>query len=108
MHCIEFPKSRLTVGIVMIVALNKLRFKSSSMLDQIDGHYVKAKTIYFFEQFHPWVAVTIRTINLYNVPNSFFYTLNIVVKPDMKCKQGSSLNFWVKSDNFFAKHVITK
>ena len=30
----------------------------------------------------------------------FFYTLNIVVKPDMKCKQGNSLNFRVKSDNF--------
>ena len=46
MHCIEFPKSRLTVGIVMIVALNKLRFKSrsSSMLDQMRDT-VKAKTI---------------------------------------------------------------
>ena len=30
----------------------------------------------------------------------FFYTLNIVVKPDMKCKQGNSLNFRVKSDKF--------
>ena len=38
-HWIEFPKSRLTLGIVnvMIVALNKLtdRSKFSSMLDQM-------------------------------------------------------------------------
>ena len=71
MHCIEFPKSRLTVGIVMIVGLNKLRFKSRSRSDE--GHYVKAKTIYIFkQQFHPWVAARTRTINLHNVPNSFF------------------------------------
>ena len=56
--------------------------------------------IFFKQQFHPWVAARTRTINLHNVPNSFFYTLNIVVKPDMKCKQGNSLNFRVKSDNF--------
>ena len=50
MHCIEFPKSRLTVGIVMIIALNKLRFKSrsSSYVRSDEGHYVKAKTIYIF------------------------------------------------------------
>ena len=104
MHCIEFPKSRLTVGIVMIVALNKLRFKSrsSSMLDQMRDTMLKQRLyIYIFkEQFHPWVASRTRTNNLHNVPNSFFYTLNIVVKPDMKCKQGNSLNFRVKSDNF--------
>ena len=104
MHCIEFPQSRLTVGIVMIIALNKLRFKSrsSSMLDQMRDTMLKQRLyIYFFKQhFHPWVAARTRTINLHNVPNSFFYTLNIVVKPDMKCKQGNSLNFRVKSDNF--------
>ena len=83
----------------MIVALNKLRFKSrsrsSSLLDQMRDTMLKQK-----QQFHPWVAARTRTINLHNVPNSFFYTLNIVVKPDMKCKQGNSLNFRVKSDNF--------
>ena len=101
MHCIEFPKSRLTVGIVMIVALNKLRFKSSSMLDQMRDTMLKQR-LYFFlnKQLHPRVAAKTRTINLHNVPNSFFYTLNIVVKSDMKCKQGNSLNFRVKSDNF--------
>ena len=104
MHCIEFPKSRLTVGIVMIIALNKLRFKSrsSSMLYQMRDTMLKQRLyIYFFkQQILPWVAATIRTINLHNVPNSFFYTLNIVVKPDMKFKQGNSLNFRVKSDIF--------
>ena len=101
MHCIEFPKSRLNVGIVMIVALNKLRFKSSSLLDQMRDTMLKQRLYIFFkQQFHPWVAARTRTINLHNVPNSFFYTLNIVVKPDMKCKQGNSLNFRVKSDNF--------
>ena len=103
MHCIEFSKSRLTVGIVMIVTLNKLGFKSrpSSMLDQMRDTMLKQR-LYFFlkQQFHPWVAARTRTINLLNVPNSFFYTLNIVVKPDMKCKQGNSLNFRVKGDNF--------
>ena len=97
----QFPKSRLTVGIVMIVALNKLRFKSSSMLDQMRDTMLKQRLYFFFkQQFHPWVAARTRTINLHNVPNSFFYTLNIVVKPDMKFKQGNSLNFRVKSDNF--------
>ena len=36
MHWIEFPKSRLTVDIVKIVALNnKFRSKSSSVLDKM-------------------------------------------------------------------------
>ena len=101
MHCIEFPKSRLTVGIVMIVALNKFRFKSSSMLDQMRDTILK-QTLYFFLnnsfilglqlQQEPLIYIMFQTI--------FFYTLNIVVKPDMKCKQGNSLNFRVKSDNF--------
>ena len=47
MHCIEFPKSRLTVGIVMIVALNKLRFKSSSMLDQMRDTMLKQRLHFF-------------------------------------------------------------
>ena len=102
MHCIEFQKSRLTVGIVMIVALKKLRFKSrsSSLLDQMRDTMLKQRRYFFLNKFHPWVAARTRTINLHNVPNSFFYTLNIVVKPDMKCKQGNSFNFRVKSDNF--------
>ena len=98
----------------MIVALNKLRFKSrsSSMLDQvrdtIDVSMLKQRLyLYFFkQQFHPWVAARARTINLHNVPNSFFYTSNIVVKPDMKCKQGNSLNFGVKSDNFLSRALF--
>ena len=67
-----------------------------------EGHYVKAKTIYIFlnnsfilglqlEQ-EPLICIMFQTV--------FFYTLNIVVKPDMKCKQGNRLNFRVKSDNF--------
>ena len=29
--------------------------------------------IYIFkQQFHPWVAARTRTINLHNIPNSFF------------------------------------
>ena len=54
MHCIEFPKSRLTVGIVMIVlvALNKLRFKSrsrsSSLLDQMRDTMLKQRLYIFF------------------------------------------------------------
>ena len=85
----------------MIVALNKLRFKSSSMSDQMRDTMLKQRLyIFFLNKFHPWVAARTRTINLHNVPNSFFYTSNIVVKPDMKCKQCNSLNFQVKSDNF--------
>ena len=52
MHCIEFPKSRLTVGIVMIVALNKLRFKSrsrsSSLLDQMRDTMLKQRLYIYF------------------------------------------------------------
>ena len=51
MHSIEFPKSRLTAGIVMIVALNKLRFKSrsrsSSLLDQMRDTMLKQR-LYIF------------------------------------------------------------
>ena len=72
----------------MIVALNKLRSKSSSMLDQMRDTMLKQRLNFFFlkQQFHPWVAARTKTINLPNIPNSSFYTLNIVVKPDMKCK----------------------
>ena len=50
MHCIEFPKSKLTVGIVMIIALNKLRFKSrsSSMLDQMRDTMLKQRLYIYF------------------------------------------------------------
>ena len=72
MHCTEFPKSRLTVGIVMIVALNKLRFKSrsrsSSLLDQMRDTMLKQRLYFFKQQFHPWAAARTRTINLHNVP----------------------------------------
>ena len=90
----------------MIVALNKLRFKSrsrsSSLLDQMRDTMLKQRLYIYFLNISFFLGLQLEQeplICIY-VPNSFFYTLNIVVKPDMKCKQGNSLNFRVKKDNF--------